>query len=70
MLQSGLFEEIREVANFLNGVGIVYQQEVWGILSSSNQQLYIHHTVYMEVLESRLVSSIEELYGICMAMNT
>ena len=30
--------------------------------------LTIRHTVYMEVLESHLVSSIENLYGICVAM--
>ena len=46
----------------------MYQQEVWAILSSSSQQLHIHRTVCMEVLESQLPSfihrgSVWHLYG-------
>ena len=44
----------------------VYEQEVWAILSSSNQQLHIHHTMYMEMLESPCFihkGSVWHLYG-------
>ena len=50
---------------------------VWGCVSTGGMDnivflkstVTLHHTVYMEVLQSHLLS-IEDLYGICMAMKT